>query len=139
MYKVQGDEYHVWCRSLPSEKGRRPGLKVLKPTNLLYRRLLLYRYYCFRKSSGDRTSRRTGKVREFIRKLGDTLCKYDFTEDDPIQVPEFLSKFIQEAGILRMTEVQASMSLPYYLKCVAEHQFSSMRGASRASEGRVTY
>ncbi|PXF46079.1 hypothetical protein BWQ96_04085 [Gracilariopsis chorda] len=47
------------------EKGRKHlGLKELKPTNLLYRKLLSYRYYRLEDSSIERTPRGTGRVKD---------------------------------------------------------------------------
>ncbi|CAN8070210.1 unnamed protein product [Agarophyton chilense] len=90
------------------------GLKELKPTNSLFKILLSYRYYRLEDSSLDSTPR------------------------DPILVLHFLARFVAEADILGMNEGQAYIALPYLLRGLAEDQYHSVRGTSRASEGGVT-
>lgn len=121
------------------EKGRRHfGLKELKPTNPLYRKLLSYRYYRLEDSSGTRSSRDTGRVKDLIRRMNVTMLKQKFSGEDPILVLDFLARFVQEADVLEMSEAQAYVALPYFLSGMAEDQYNSVRGSSRASEGGVT-
>lgn len=120
-------------------KGRRHlGLKELKPTNLLYRKLLSYRYYRLEDTTPQRTPRGTGKVRNHLRQMELTMKAHKFSGEDPILVLDFLSRFVAEADILRMSEAQAYIALPYFLTGLAEDQFNSVRGSTRASEGGVT-
>lgn len=117
---------------------RHLGLKELKPTNPLYRKLLSYRYYRLQRSSGNRSSRGTGRVKEYIKRMSISLWKREFDGRDPIQVLDFLARFVQEADILGMNEAQAYLALPYFLRGSAEEQFMSVRGTSGAAEGGVT-
>ncbi|CAN8073884.1 unnamed protein product [Agarophyton chilense] len=121
------------------EKGRRHlGLKDLKPTNPLYRKLLSYRYYRLADSSSSRTPQGTGKVKDCIKIMGLTLRSQELNGEDPKLILYFLGKIVQEADIFQMNEAQAYISLPYFLKGMAEDQHNSVRGSPRASEGRVT-
>ena len=86
-------------------KGPRfPGLKPLRATNPLYDQLLDYRYYRLRKTSQSRSSRDTGKAKEYVKRMEYTLKEHSFNGTDPIRVLAFLAKFVEEADILRMSE-----------------------------------
>lgn len=125
------------CVIRTREKGRRHlGLKELKPTNPLYRKLLSYQYYRLDDSSSGRTSRSTSKVKDCIKRMSLVLPR-KFDGEDAIMVLDFIACFVQESDILGMNEAQAYLALPY-LSGMAENQFNSVRGSSRASEGGVT-
>lgn len=50
---------------------------------------------------------------------------------------EFISMFVQEAGILESMDVQAYMALLHYIQGLAEDQCISVRGSSRVSKGEI--
>lgn len=86
----------------------------------------------------ERTSRVTGTVKDFIKRLSITLHKREFKGEEPILVLDFLTRFVREEDMLVMSEVQAYLTLPYFVKGSAEDQFQFVCGSSRASEGGVT-
>lgn len=61
-----------------------------------------------------------------------------FTEEGPILVLDFPARFVVEADILGMSEGQSYVAIPYFLRELAEDQYFSIRGSSRAWERGVT-
>ncbi|CAN8065807.1 unnamed protein product [Agarophyton chilense] len=112
-------------------KGRKhTGLKELKPTNLLFKKLLSYRYYRLEHSSLDRTPCGAGRVKDCIKRMQLSLCNQLFSGEDPRLALDFLARFVAEADILGMNEGQAYIALPYFLRGLAEDQYHSVRGES---------
>ncbi|CAN8069510.1 unnamed protein product [Agarophyton chilense] len=108
------------------EKGRKhSGLKELKCTNPLYKKWVSYRYYRLENSSLDRTPRGTGRVKDCIKRMQLSLRNQSFSGEDPILVLYFLARFVAEADILGLTEGQAFIALPYFMKGLAEDQYNS--------------
>lgn len=66
----------------------------------------------------------------------DNLC---FTGEDPIMVLDFLFHFVTKANILGMNGRQAYLTLPSFLRGVAEDQYASVRRSSRSSERGLTF
>lgn len=121
----------IWSRF----NGRRhAGLKELRPTNTLYR-ALLYRLEGF---SLDRTPWSTGQVKYCIKRMALSFRNQVFTGKDRIPVLDFLARFVAEADIVGMNEGQALVSIPYFLRGIAEDQFNSIRGSSLPSNGGDT-
>lgn len=122
------------------KKGRKhPGLRELNPTNRDYKRLLSYRYYRLKRSSSRRTGRETSKVKDQVSRMNVSLRDLTFDGVDGILVLEFLARFVAEADILEMSEAQAFLALPYFLRGFAAEQFRSTIGASRRDGGVVCW
>ena len=90
-------------------------LKPLRATNPLYAELLNYRHYLLEKRS-RRSSRHTAKARHHVKNMGLTMPPHRFTGEDPILILYFLRRFIGEAEQLAMSEDQAYIALPFFLK-----------------------
>ena len=112
------------------EKGARyPGLYTIKPADPTFDRLLNYRYYRLQRTRVTRSSERTLEVKKHIKSLDLSLRK-KFTGKDPVMILNFLTRFVEEADIIKMTEAQALLALPHYLMDSAETQFrASIKGA----------
>lgn len=84
-----------------------PGLKSLHPTNPLYKMVLSYHPYRLDDTIQRLSSRATGKVRGFLKRMYLTLKDHRFSGEDPILVLEFLARYVRESNIQEMTEAQA--------------------------------
>ena len=96
------------------------GLRVIRAINPLYERQLDYRYYRLKRQTSKRTGRKTGKVRDQIKRMAYSLEEYRFTGEDPIMVFDFLARFCDEADTLEMSEAQAYVALPYFFRAEAK-------------------
>ena len=113
------------------------GLRSIKPANRKLDKLMSYRSYRLRNTTDMRTSRDTAEVRIHIKNLNLTLKNHTFDGNDPIKIFDFLSRFVNEADMLNMSEAQAFIALPIFLADPAETQFrTNLSGASR--HGGVT-
>ena len=83
----------------------------MRATNPLYDQLLDYRYYRLRKTSQSRSSRDTGKAKEYVKRMEYILC---------------------------MSEGQAFIALPKLLTGFAKDQYDAVRGSADSSEGGVS-
>ena len=92
---------------------RHEGLKGLRTSNPLYRKLVSYRHYRLKFTDQERTGRETSKVKDHVRRLELTLKDEAFDGSDPIRVLFFLNAFVTEADVMEMTEAQAFIALPY--------------------------
>lgn len=79
----------------------------------------------------------TAQVQDFIRHLQLTMRQKGLCGEGPILILDFLAHFVAEGNIIGISEVQAYVLLPYFLKRMAEDQFNWVRGLSRAFEGGV--
>ena len=123
------------------QKGpRHPGLSSLKPANPLFDRHMSYRFYRLQRlrPKASNSHRETGQTRGFIKRL--EICFKDsyFDGEDPIQILEFLTRFVEEADLLDMSEVQAYQVLPYFLRNPALRLYKSARGRGRNGVTGVT-
>ena len=116
----------------------RGGLKELQPTNLLFRSLLSYRTYRLGDLSDPRTPRGNSKIKDRITRLELPMRCHTFDGRDPIHVLDFLARFVREADMLKMSEAQACIAVPYFLRGHAEQQLNAVRGSSSVREGGVT-
>ncbi|CAN8076119.1 unnamed protein product [Agarophyton chilense] len=114
------------------------GLKVLPCTNPLYRKVLNYRYYCLKVKSKKRSGRETVKVKDHIKRLKIGLNDLTFDGKTPILVTESLTRFVAEADTLEMSEPQAFVSLPHFLKGLALEQYRSVCRSLPADESGFT-
>ena len=120
------------------KRGPRHGnLKPLKATNPLYAELLNYRHYRLEKRS-RRSSRHTPKARHQVKNMGLTMLPHRFTGEDPILVLDFLRRFIGEAEQLAMSEDQAYITLPFFLKGEAKSHYEAVMDTTSEGEGGVT-
>ena len=119
------------------EKGPRyPGLETIKPSDPTFDRVMNYRFYRLHNLRNSRSTSSTNETRKHMRALELTLKSRKFSGKDPILILNFLSRFVEEADTLRMTEGQAFVALPHFLANPAETQFLSSRNAS--TSGGVT-
>ena len=108
------------------------GLRSIKPANSLFDKLMSYRSYRLKLTTDVRTSFATSEVRTHLKNLTLTLKSHAFDGDDPILIFDFLTRFVNEADMLGMSEAQAFVALPAFLKGDAEVQFkANLSGASR--------
>ena len=119
---------------------RGPGhgdLKPLRATNPLYAELLNYRHYRLEKRS-RRSSRHTAKARHQVKNMELTLIPHRFIGEDPILTLEFLRRFFGEAEQLSMSEYQAYIALPFFLKGQAKSHYKAVMDTTSEDEGGVT-
>lgn len=69
----------------------------------------------------------TGQVKDCIKQMALSYRNNFFTGEDPTLVLELLARFVAETDTLGMNEVQAFVVLPYFLRGIAEDQFTSIR------------
>ena len=98
------------------KRGNHRDVKAIKPSNREYRRVLDYRYYRLRNRRQKRDGKATKAVRKFISRLEVTLKDRKFDGVDKIKVLSFLAKYVNEADLLGMSEAQAVLALPTFLK-----------------------
>ena len=83
-------------------------------------------------TSETRSSRATAEARTHIKNLRLTMNKHAFYGSDPIKIFDFLTRFVNEANILAMSEAQAFIALQTFLDDPAETQFrTNISGDSR--------
>ena len=113
------------------------GLKVIRPTNPLFRKVLNYQFYRLRNRRLTRSSLETGKVKDHLKRLELTFRGKHFNGDDPVSVFGFLADLVVECDILAMSEGQAYVALPHLLRGSAEEHFKSVRSMGRSDDGGV--
>ena len=111
---------------------KHPGLSSLRSSDPMYDRLLSYRYYRLREKKAGVNAAGMIKLRIFMKSLDITMQGHRFDGSDPIAVFSFLIHFVTEADKLNMSEGQAYLAIPSYLKGSAKSQFSSMQNGIRA-------
>lgn len=115
------------------EKGPKyPGLSSLHPSDPLFDRLMSYRYYRLMRTSRTRSSATTGVIRKQIKNLELILKDHKFSGEDPIMVFDFLTRFVEEADTIGMSEGQAFVALPHFLTGTASQQFRASKNSSRS-------
>lgn len=92
------------------------GLKPLPCTNPPYWKIINYRMYLLRVRERNRSGCETRKVRYHIRRMKIGSQDHSFNRKDPILVSDCLSRLVAEANKLDMTEAQALVALPHFLK-----------------------
>ncbi len=107
-------------------------LKVLKPFDPAYERLMNYRFYRLLK----RDRRRDASVMLDANKRTKALTlalgsKFHFSGEDPILVFSFLTRLVEEADLNGLSEAQLYTALPRFLTGVADRHFSSSRSSQR--------
>lgn len=78
----------------------------------MFDRFRNYRYYRLQKLHDTRDSERTYEVYKHIKALDLVLGEYKFCGSEPILTFDFLSRFVEVANTLCMTESQAYVALP---------------------------
>ncbi len=115
---------------------RYPGLSPIKPSDLMFDRVMNYRYYRLKLVRNSRSANHTLELRKHLKSLEITFKNDQFTGEDPVLILSFLQRLVEEADTLGMTEGQAYIALPYVLKGTAQEQFRSSRSTGGA--GGVT-
>lgn len=85
---------------------RYPDCIVLFYTNPLHAEALLYRNYRLEDFSQHYGPRGTDKVRDYNKQMALKLPNHHFSGEDPITVFNFLIRFVREANIRKMSEIQ---------------------------------
>ena len=86
---------------------------------------LNYRHYRLSKRS-RRSSKHTARARHQVKNLGLTMLPHRFTGEDPILVLDFLHRFIVEAEQLSISEDQANIALPFFLKGDSKRHYEAV-------------
>ena len=100
-------------------------LKAIKPSDREYRKLVDYRYYRLKNRSQKRSGKETKEVRKQIQKLEVTMKERKFDGADKIKVLSFLARFVREADLIGMSEAQAVLAFPHFLKGNASTRYEA--------------
>ena len=117
---------------------RHEGLRVLRPTNSLFDRVMNYRFYRLAKRHKRRTGRETRKVRDHIRAIQTGAPELRFDGKDPVAILGFLYAFVAECETNYMKESQALVAVKYFLHGQVRTQFDAARKI-RSKDGGVAY
>ena len=79
-----------------------------------------------------RSSSETFEVKRHLKSLEISLKEHTFSGKDPVTVLNFLTRFVEEADTLEMTEAQALVALPKFMSGSAELQFRASRNGARS-------
>lgn len=114
------------------------GLRSIKPANDKLDKLMSYRSYRFMITTGTRSSRATAEVCVHIKNLNLTMRKHTFDGTYPIKIFNFLTRFVNKADMLNISEALAFIALKTFLVDPAETQFrTNLSGASSHGGKRV--
>ena len=100
-----------------------PHVGLRKTANRILDKLISYRSYRLIVTTDTHSSRATAEVRTHIKKLNLTIKEHKFDGSDPIKIFDLLTRFVNEADMLAMSEAQAFIALPTFLADTAEIQF----------------
>lgn len=76
-----------------------PGLKEIKASNGLCKKMLSYRLYRLKKTTRDRPSSETGEAKDFIKQIEMSFRRHYSNWKDPIEVLDFVDSIAREANI----------------------------------------
>lgn len=114
-------------------KGPRHGqLSVIKPSDPAFDRLMNYRYYRLYDTTMIRNADDSKKLREQIKTFQAAFEGTKFSAEDPIMVFDFLTRFVEEADTLGVSEAHAFLILPKLLIGRAERHLRSIRNGARS-------
>ena len=85
-----------------------------------------------------RTVSKTSEVRVHLRNLALTMKQLTFDGSDPIKIFGFLSCFVNEADMLRMSEAQAFIAFLTFMPDPAEANFRTSLGVT-SRQGGLTF
>lgn len=91
------------------------GLSSMIPLNRLYDKLMSYRYYRLVRTDHRRNADINKNLSRVLKSLGSTFKEQKFSGSDPILVLDFLTRIVEEAEMLGMTEGQLFVLLPHIL------------------------
>ena len=109
-----------------------PGLTTIRPSDPDFDRLMNYRFYRLIKRAHQRSADSMIVAHRRLTAMTLTLGEWKFDGRDPILIFQFLTRLTEEADLNQLTEAQAFATLPRFLSGMAETQFRSARGSSRA-------
>lgn len=123
-------EIHSWPTGLPYA-----GLRSIKPANRRLENLLSYMSYLFIMITVDtRSSKATAEVMGHIKNLKLPMKNHNIDGKYHILVFDFLFRFVNDAKMLNMLDVQAFIALPTFRTETAETQIkTNLCGALRHS------
>lgn len=99
--------------------------------------MLSYSTYRLEDTAQGRSSRATGKVRDFIKHMDLPLKYHRFYGEEPTRVLDFLARFVREEKIQTMSEEQAFISFPSVLTGFSKIQFEAGAQVLSAGDGGV--
>lgn len=102
---------------------KRAGLSSIIPPNRLYDKLMSYRYYRLMRTDHRRNADANNNLSRLLKSLDLTFKEHKFSGSDPILVFDFLTRIVEEADMLGMTEGQLFVLLPHMLTGEASSQF----------------
>ena len=110
------------------EKGPKyRNLESLKAADPRFDRYLSYRFYRLSDTSQFRNFKKTGEVRALTKRLFSMLGDEGFDGEDKIVVLDFLVRYSEECEALGMSEAQALIILPSFLKGNAKKLYATAR------------
>lgn len=112
---------------------KQPGLTSLKPRNALLDRLMAYRYYLLQHRQIRRSASATGCVRHVSKCLDLSIKEHTFSSEYPILEFDFLTRLVEEADILSITEALPYLALLTFLFLHNSRECRDTRNASHAS------
>ena len=112
------------------------GQVAIKPADPIFDRLMNYRYYRLMDTNQIRYAEESKKLRDQVKTFQATFASTEFSAQDPIMVFDFLTRFVEEADTLGVSEAHAFLILPKVLKGRAESHLRSIRNGARS--GGVT-
>ena len=115
------------------QKGpKHPGLDSLVPSDERFDRLMSYRYYRLINTEPMRTHQSTTRLHKTLKNIELTMRDHKFSGEDPVLVLDFLTRVVEEADTLGMSEGQLIVCLPHLLTKKAAQHFRSASSHSRS-------
>lgn len=99
------------------ELGRtHPSLKKLGPTNPFYDTFMSYCVFRCRSKSLKRSSRESGKIKGFIRRMEISMRKDLLSGEISIEIMDVLARFVDEVAVKETSKAQTFFSFSFYLR-----------------------
>lgn len=106
----------------------------IKPSNSLYKRVLLYRLYRLRRTTDKHMSRETGKTKIVIKQMEIPLRCHYFNGKNLIRVLDVLACFSGGAKLQEISEAWAFMKMPSFLERFTLGQYVAVDGMAPSME-----
>lgn len=110
-----------------------PGLCSITVSDKRYDKLMSYRYYRLYKIDQRRNAEATSKLSRLLKSLDLTFREHKFSGAEPILVFDFLTRIVEEADMLSITEGQLFVLLPHLLNGDAASQYRATVKGSRSN------
>lgn len=107
-------------------------LRSIKLVSNKVDKLMSYRYYRLMIRTDSRSSRDTAAVSFHMKILNLKMINHVFDGNDTVKIFEFLTRFLNEAEVLNISQPQAFIAIPRFLADRSETQFrTNLSGSSR--------